>query len=266
MPAGTDPWATAPLRGGQDAHLRWIAWKPPGREEQGKRRPRVQGEHPHKAGSGRLVARIAGVGALVVAVVLVALLLVGGDDGHEYNLLFETGGQLVPDNQVLVGGQPVGTIDEISLTEDAQAEVKITTDEPLHEGTTAVIRSTSLSGIANRYISLSPGPDNAEEIPDGGTITSARDDLAGRPRPALQHPRRPHPCSAAEGDPGPGDALHRQLRGGARDLQVLRARAAGHRAPAGRAQPRPVLAEPLLGRGLGGARARSPSAATTSRR
>ena len=119
------------------------------------------------------MARIAGVGALVVAVVLVALLLLGGDDGHEYNLLFETGGQLVPDNQVLVGGQPVGTIDEISLTEDAQAEVKITTDEPLHEGTTAVIRSTSLSGIANRYISISPGPDNAPEIDDGGTLTGA---------------------------------------------------------------------------------------------
>ena len=120
------------------------------------------------------MARIAGVGALVVAVVLVAVLLLGSDEGHEYDLLFETGGQLVPGNQVLVGGQPVGTIDEISLTEDAQAEVKITTDEPLHEGTTAVIRSTSLSGIANRYISISPGPDNAEEIPDGGTITSMR--------------------------------------------------------------------------------------------
>jgi phospholipid/cholesterol/gamma-HCH transport system substrate-binding protein len=120
------------------------------------------------------VARIAGVGALVVAAVLVVVVLFGGDEGHEYELLFESGGQLVPGNQVLVGGQPVGTIDEISLTEDAQAKVKITTEETLHEGTTAVIRSTSLSGIANRYISLSPGPNNAEEIPDGGTITSAR--------------------------------------------------------------------------------------------
>ena len=37
--------------------------------------------------------------------------------------MFETGGQLVPGNQVLVGGQPIGTVDEITLTDDAQAEV-----------------------------------------------------------------------------------------------------------------------------------------------
>ena len=41
---------------------------------------------------------------------------------------------------------------------------------PLHEGTQATIRATSLSGIANRYISLAPGPNNAEEIEDGGQI------------------------------------------------------------------------------------------------
>jgi len=134
----------------------------------------VQGRRPDSGGSGRLLARIAGLGALVVAVVLVVVLLLGDDDGHEYELLFETGGQLVPGNQVLVGGQAVGTIDEISLTEDAQAKVKIATDDPLHEGTTAVIRSTSLSGIANRYISLSPGPNNEPEIPDGGVIAGDR--------------------------------------------------------------------------------------------
>ena len=41
---------------------------------------------------------------------------------------------------------------------------------PLHEGTTATIRATSLSGIANRYVSLKPGPNNADEIDDGGEI------------------------------------------------------------------------------------------------
>ena len=32
----------------------------------------------------------------------------------------------MPGNEVLVGGQPIGTVDDISLTEDAQAEVEIT--------------------------------------------------------------------------------------------------------------------------------------------
>src|SRR3712207_7087182 len=50
--------------------------------------------------------------------------------------------------------------DDITLTDDAQAEVTITVDEPLHDGTSAVIRLTSLSGIANRYIAISPGPNS----------------------------------------------------------------------------------------------------------
>lgn len=96
---------------------------------------------------------------------LVISLLFGGGDGHRYKLLFATGGQLVPDNEVLVGGARFGSIDEIGLADDNQAEVTITTDEPLREGTEAVIRATSLSGVANRYISLTLGPDNAPELP-----------------------------------------------------------------------------------------------------
>jgi phospholipid/cholesterol/gamma-HCH transport system substrate-binding protein len=99
------------------------------------------------------------------------VLLFGGGGGHEYRLLFETGGQLVPGNQVLVAGQPVGTIDSIDLTDDNQAAISVTMDDPLREGTTAVIRSTSLSGVANRYVSLTPGPNNAPEIGEGETIT-----------------------------------------------------------------------------------------------
>jgi phospholipid/cholesterol/gamma-HCH transport system substrate-binding protein len=114
------------------------------------------------------------VGALVAGVALIALLFFGGDGGHRYTLLFETGGQLVPGNEVLVGGQPVGTIEEITLTDDAQAAVEIEVEEPLHEGTAAVTRATSLSGIANRYVSLSPGPDNGDELADGATIAADR--------------------------------------------------------------------------------------------
>jgi phospholipid/cholesterol/gamma-HCH transport system substrate-binding protein len=98
------------------------------------------------------------------------VILLRGDGGHGYKLLLETGGQLVQGNQVQVAGQPVGTIDEVTLTDDAQAEVAITVDDPLTEGTTAIVRATSLSGIANRYVSLAPGPSNAPELGDGATI------------------------------------------------------------------------------------------------
>jgi phospholipid/cholesterol/gamma-HCH transport system substrate-binding protein len=120
---------------------------------------------------GISAGRVAGIGALLAAVLLVALILFGAGDGHTYRLQFQTGGQLVKGNQVLVGGQPIGTVDDVTLTEDNQAEVKISVDEPLHEGTTAVIRSTSLSGIANRYVSITQGPDNAPELPDNQLIT-----------------------------------------------------------------------------------------------
>ena len=132
----------------------------------------MQGEPPDSGGKGRVLARLAVVIALILGVVLVGLVLFGGDSGIKYKMLFETGGQLVPGNQVLVGGQPIGTVDSIKLTQDAQAEVAITVDDPLHEGTTATIRATSLSGIANRYVSVSPGANSEPELPEDSTLPS----------------------------------------------------------------------------------------------
>jgi phospholipid/cholesterol/gamma-HCH transport system substrate-binding protein len=103
-------------------------------------------------------------------VVLVVVLIFGGDDGHRYKLLFETGGQLVNGNEVQIGGTPVGSVESIELTEDNQAEVEINVDQELHEGTTAVIRTPSLSTVAGRYVSISPGPDSAPELDEGTTL------------------------------------------------------------------------------------------------
>jgi len=116
-------------------------------------------------------ARIAAVGAVLAACVVVVVLLFGGSEGYKYELLFQTGGQLVPGNEVLTAGQRVGAIDSIDLTDDNQATVAVTMDEPLREGSVAVIRQTSLSGVANRYISLTPGPNNSPEIEPDSTIT-----------------------------------------------------------------------------------------------
>jgi phospholipid/cholesterol/gamma-HCH transport system substrate-binding protein len=108
--------------------------------------------------------------ALVVLAILV-LLLSGGDGSSHYRLLFETGGQLVKGNQVLIGGVPVGSVDDVKLTDSGAAQVDISVDRPLHEGTSAVVRATSLSGIANRYVSIQPGPDNTPELKNDSTIT-----------------------------------------------------------------------------------------------
>jgi phospholipid/cholesterol/gamma-HCH transport system substrate-binding protein len=123
------------------------------------------------------IARVAAVLALALVLLLAAwLLLLGGNGGREYTLLFENAGQLVPDNDVQVGGRRVGSVKSIELTDDNQAAIEVSVQEPyapLREGTRATIRLTSLSGIANRYIALTPGPEGAEELADGATLTTA---------------------------------------------------------------------------------------------
>jgi phospholipid/cholesterol/gamma-HCH transport system substrate-binding protein len=119
------------------------------------------------------VARILATAALIAAVALVALALFGGGDAYKVKATFVNAGQLVKGNEVRVGGQPIGKITEIELDDSANAVVTMEVEDvvaPLHEGTTATIRATSLSGIANRYVSLKPGPNNAQRIEDGGRI------------------------------------------------------------------------------------------------
>jgi phospholipid/cholesterol/gamma-HCH transport system substrate-binding protein len=119
-----------------------------------------------------------------VAVALAALAMFGGGDSYRVKAVFQSAGQLVTGNEVRVGGQPIGSITDIDLDESAQAVVTMEVEDdlaPLHQGTTATIRATSLSGIANRYISIKPGPNSARPIDDGGEIgadeTSAPVDL-----------------------------------------------------------------------------------------
>jgi phospholipid/cholesterol/gamma-HCH transport system substrate-binding protein len=122
------------------------------------------------------IARGAAVLALALVILLAAWLLLRGGGGHEYTLVFENAGQLVNDNDVQVGGRRVGSVTDIELTPDNLAAVKVKVEEPyapLREGTKATIRLTSLSGIANRYIALSPAPDGAKELDDGATLTTA---------------------------------------------------------------------------------------------
>ncbi|MEX1142612.1 MAG: MlaD family protein [Thermoleophilaceae bacterium] len=114
-------------------------------------------------------------GVVAVAVVAAVLLLTG--DSYRVNAVFENAGQLVEGNDVRVGGRSVGTVADIRLGDSAEAVIEMEVEgdlAPLHEGTTATIRSTSLSGIANRYVTLHPGPNDAEEIPDGGRIGADR--------------------------------------------------------------------------------------------
>lgn len=116
-------------------------------------------------------ARVLVALALAAGAALTGLALFSGDDAHRYRLAFETAGQLVEGNQVMVAGRPIGQIEDIELADDGTAEVEITVDRPLRRGTTAQIRLSSLSGVANRYIALQLGPDNAPDLPEDETLS-----------------------------------------------------------------------------------------------
>src|SRR5919109_3348400 len=118
-------------------------------------------------------ARGAALLALLAVIAVVAVVLLRDGDATTYRLRFQDAGQLVEDDDVQVGGRRVGAVRDITLTDDNQAEVEIAVDDdfaPLHEGTTATIRATSLSGIANRYIALTPGPNSNRALQDGDTL------------------------------------------------------------------------------------------------
>ncbi len=129
------------------------------------------GEEKRPAQSqGITPVRAAALAALAAVVIALAFILLSGRGSHHYKLVFQNASQLVPDNQVMIGGSPVGSVEDIILTDDNLAEVQVSVDQELHEGSTAVIRATSLSGVANHYVSISPGPNSNPALDDGDAL------------------------------------------------------------------------------------------------
>ena len=63
-----------------------------------------------------MIGRAAAVGAIVLAVVVLAVVLLGGGQTHTYSLVFQSAGQLVKDDDVQVGGRRSGSISSIEPT------------------------------------------------------------------------------------------------------------------------------------------------------
>ncbi len=133
-------------------------------------------------GRGPVVGAVVAIAALAV-IVLVLVLASGG--GYRVTADFVTASQLVRGNAVKVAGTTIGSVEDLTLTGDGQARVTLSIDaggyHPLRRGTRAIIRQTSLSGVANRYVDLQLGGAEGADIPAGGQIptesTSAAVDL-----------------------------------------------------------------------------------------
>ncbi len=117
---------------------------------------------------------VGAVAAAAAVIVIVLIVLLAGGSSYTVHARFVSASQIVKGNAVKVSGEPVGSVGEIRLTDDGQADVTLHIDAggyfPLRRGTRAIIRQTSLSGVANRYVDLQLGGARGADIPDGGQL------------------------------------------------------------------------------------------------
>ncbi len=117
---------------------------------------------------------------VVLAMAATAIVLFGtGGGGYTVSGSFVNAAQIVKGNPVQSGGVTIGSVKQVELGQDGRAVLELSVDKdhaPLPAGTRAAIRQSSLSGIANRYVSLTVPPrrGGGATIPDGGDIPSDR--------------------------------------------------------------------------------------------
>ncbi len=121
-----------------------------------------------------MTARLSTAAALVIAVVAVAVILLSSGSTYQVKAIFQNASQIVSGDLVEVAGNSVGTVTNIALTPNGQAQLTLGITakaiDPLRQGTTATVREVSQSGIASRYVDLDLGSANNPAIHDGGVI------------------------------------------------------------------------------------------------
>jgi len=121
---------------------------------------------------------------LIAKLIVIAALMASGvggwtiyDASQPYTVkgYFLSAENVVPANDVVIGGLTAGSVKAVELNPDesAAAQVIVTMEidkrfVPLHQGTRALIRPKGLLG--NMFIELTPGPQTAPAIASGGGI------------------------------------------------------------------------------------------------
>ncbi|HXD64250.1 MAG TPA: MlaD family protein [Solirubrobacteraceae bacterium] len=124
-----------------------------------------------------VIGRVAAVAAVAVALVAVAIIVLSSGSSYQVRAVFANASQIVSGDLVEVSGTSIGTVSNIALTSGGQAQLTLNITNhaynPLHQGTQATIRELSLSGIASRYVDLTPGSAAKPTIHADGVIPTA---------------------------------------------------------------------------------------------
>jgi phospholipid/cholesterol/gamma-HCH transport system substrate-binding protein len=125
----------------------------------------------------RTVIARGGAVLVVVAVLFTMVLLISSGSAGTYKVSarFENASQLVNGSSVTVAGTRAGSVKQIKLGNAGSAIVDLEIDSdvaPIYQGTTATVRSSSVSGVANRQVELRPPPPTqaGPAIPNGGEL------------------------------------------------------------------------------------------------
>jgi phospholipid/cholesterol/gamma-HCH transport system substrate-binding protein len=126
--------------------------------------------------SRQRLTRASALAALALAAVAVLVVLMRSGSTYVLHAQFYDAGQLVGGDLVTVGGHKVGTVGAVRLSRSGLADIELHISQaditPLRRGTVATIGQLSLTGVANRFVGLTPG--GGSPIRNGGTLPAGQ--------------------------------------------------------------------------------------------